>query len=111
MKVSHPNYTKIVQVLDNNYTPCGYLFILIHKEDRNKVGGLLGLIRHPDYKGQGVVEQLYVDAIKVCRKNKCDIIRTTVLKKRTGVIKLLKKLGFKEVDVESKNHRRFEIRK
>jgi ribosomal protein S18 acetylase RimI-like enzyme len=111
MRVSHPIYTKIIQVMDDNLTPCGYLFVFIHNEDSNKVGGLLGLIRHPDYKGQGVVEQLYKDAIKVCRKNECDIIRTTVLKKRTGVIKLLRKLGFKEVNVESKNHRRFEIRK
>lgn len=111
MKVSHPTYTKIIQVLDKNYTPCGYLFIYIHKEDDKKVGGLLGLMRHPDYRGQGIVKKLYIDAIKECKEQDCDIIRTTILKKRTGVMKLLINLGFKEVSVDSNNHRRFEIRK
>lgn len=107
--ISCPKYDITVQAIDDTKTPNGYLFIKFEEENGKRIGALLGLIRHPEYRAIGIVKGLYIVATSICRGEHCDIVRTTVLRSRIGVMRTLRALGFKEVDVDSDNHRRFEI--
>jgi N-acetylglutamate synthase-like GNAT family acetyltransferase len=93
----------ILQAIDDDFTPMGYLFLLF-EEDTAK---FMGVMRHPEYKGLGVIEELHKNAILICKEIGMKRIYAGVLKKREGCMKNLLNLGFKEIECSSKNHRRF----
>jgi ribosomal protein S18 acetylase RimI-like enzyme len=103
--VNIPDYDYILQAIDENRTPMGFLFLKINKDDCF----LLGMIRHPEFKGLGVTKALHDKALEVCNEKEIKNIYAGVLKTRTGGIKLLKQYGFKEVECKSDKHRRFKL--
>lgn len=106
--ISLTNYHLTLQAVNEDLTPMGYLSILLERDEYNNViGKLMGLIRHPEFKDLEVCRSLTEKAIDVCKSLDVDKIYIGIYKKRKGYIKLLKFLGFEEIECDSKNHRRF----
>ncbi len=101
------NYTFTLRATSEDRFPMAYASVQIDKEGEERVGKLVGLIRHPEFKGEGVCRELVLKRIKLCEAFDCTKVYVAVYKKRTGLIRLYEKLGFKEIKAMSPEYRRF----
>jgi ribosomal protein S18 acetylase RimI-like enzyme len=102
------NYSFTLRATSEERLPMAYASVQIEKEDDIRVGKLVGMIRHPEFKGMGVCRKLVLKRIKLCEAFDCDKVYVAVYKKRKGLIKLYQELGFKEIEAMSPLYRRFE---
>ena len=107
-EVGLTRYNLTFQAVNENRVPMGYASIFIKKEDNKKLGLLMGLIRHPDFKGLGICRKLTMERIMMCKHLGCNAVRTGIFKKNKGLIKMYQSLGFKEINSDApETHRRF----
>ena len=100
--ITIPTYSITFQAMDEETrTPMGYISL---KFDKGNKAHLMALIRHNDYKGWGITRKLVEEALRFAKAYGIKEIDTGVLNKRSGVIKLLKELGFKNIESDSINH-------
>ena len=109
--ISLAPYNLTFQAVNDKSIPMGSISISFSSEKGERIGKLMSLIRHPEFKGYGVCKDLIQIATETCFYFGCEKIYTGVYKRRSGIITLLKKLGWKEIDCESKYHRRFVLNK
>jgi len=109
-KVGLTRYNLTFQAVNGNKVPIGYASIYIKSKDREKIGHLMGLIRHPDFKGLGVCRKLTMERIMMCKHLGCDKVITGIFKRNKGLIKMYQSLGFEEIKSDApKTHRRFQF--
>jgi len=108
-KIIPTQYNIILHAVNSDGIPMAYASILIKDKKDERVGHLMGLLRHPEFKGLGICESLIKERIKLCETLGCSRIVTGVYKKRFNLINLYKSLGFKEIKSDSPNHIKLEL--
>lgn len=105
--ISIPTYSVTFQAMDeNDRIPMGYISL---KFDKDKTAHLMALIRHPEFKGLGICRHLIEEALRFAKAYEIRYVDCGVYKTRIGIIKLLKELGFSEIESDSKNHIKLSI--
>ena len=104
MMIGISNYHITFQAINDDRVPMGYASILLSNQDDEKTGHLMGLIRHSDFKGQGICRKLTMERIMMCKYLGCKKIVTGVYSKHLGIISMYKDLGFKEIQSDSDKH-------
>ena len=79
-------YNLTFQAINEDRVPMGYESILFDNQDDEKPGHLMGLLRHPEYKGLGVCRELTLSRIEMCKHLGCKKIVTGVYSKRKDSI-------------------------
>jgi len=110
MIIGLTRYNMTLQCIDEvNLIPMAYLSLLIDNSPEEKTCHLMGLLRHPEFKGQGCCELLIKKAIDIAKGYGCNLIITGVHDSRIGIQTLLADLGFDIRENKSKNHTKFEM--
>jgi len=100
--ISIPSYSITFQAMDeNDRIPMGYISL---KFDKDKKAHLMALIRHPEFKGLGICRHLIEEALRFANAYRIEEVDCGVYKTRVGIIRLLKELGFEEIESDSVNH-------
>ena len=111
MIIGLTKYNMTLQCIDEDILmPMAYLSLLMDNEPEEKTCHLMGLIRHPEFKGQGCCRKLIEKAIDIAKGYGCSLIITGAHDSRVGVQKLLVELGFDIRENKSKEHTKFEMR-
>ena len=87
--------------------PVAYAGIRIEMMDGVRTGVLCGMMRYPEFKGEGICRMLVEKRIDICKELNCGFVYSAVYNKRKGLIKLYKSLGFEEIDSLSPEYSRF----
>lgn len=107
-KIEPTNYTLTLRATHTDERfPLAYASIIIEEENGYKIGRLVGLIRHPEFKGQGICRDLFLERIRICEEMGCDKVYSAVYHKRDGIIGLFEELGFEEIEPLTPEYRRF----
>lgn len=92
--IREANYDVCIQAIDKKtWTPLGYVFLKFKEQNKAEI---MGLIRHNEFKGRGIVKGLIEEAENIAREKQVNEIYIGILKERKGVIKLLEKLGYEK---------------